>query len=317
MADNDIQVGPDLASAASAIDRILNPQAKETPTPAAAKAADPAPARDEPEQPDSTNSTDSDTRTDSVDTQTASDDKSSAVDTAAPKVETPARQTAIPPDVEQMRTDAAKKFQEAESARSQFINQLNVYIPQLESALRGEFADIKTQEDVLKLAETDVARYNRFQIQQMRLSNATHARNQAQQVEQSQMQERLTQWRQAEGDKIGSLIPELKDPNKGPSLARKLNEFALKQGYSAEQLSRASAADFKVLHRAMQADDLEASIAAAKVKASKAPAVQEPGTRQSNSSKDQKTQTAFARLQKNPRSTDAAADVFLNILNQG
>lgn len=222
-------------------------------------------------------------------------------------------------DVEALRQEAARKVQEADTARNQYLTQLNTLIPQMEAAIKGEFADIKSKEDLYALADPrsekyNVERYNAAIIAFSKLNDAVSARDAAQQDQQKVQAERLQEWRKAEQEKIAKLIPELSDPDKGPVLAKKLGEFAKKQGYSAQQLSLASASDFAMLHKAMQFENLQAAQAAAKAKAAKAPPVQQPGVQRPNAGKDDKIRADYERLQKSGRVDDAAA-VFRNFLN--
>lgn len=76
------------------------------------------------------------------------------------------------PELDAARQEAATKAQEANALRERFLNALDTYIPQLEAAVKGEFADIQTQDDLLKLGATDPERYNRAVIAFTRLNNA-------------------------------------------------------------------------------------------------------------------------------------------------
>lgn len=244
-----------------------------------------------------------------------------ASETAAPEATPvqPAPVQASSPELEALRQEATRKVQEAETARNQYVTQLNTLIPQLEASIKGEFADIKSKEDLYALADPrspnyNVERYNAAIIAFSKLNDAVQARNTVQQEQQKQQEQQLTQWRQAEQEKVATLIPELKDPTKGPILAKKLQDFAAKQGYTAQQLGMASASDFAMLYKAMQFDALQPELAAAKAKAAKAPPVQQPGVTRPNAGKDEKIQADYERLQRSGRTDDAAA-VFRHLIN--
>jgi hypothetical protein len=297
-----------MSEVANAFESIMNPKPQaETPAPAQAAPQD-SPQEAAPEAADTGN-----TEADQVEPDTS--------ETTAPEpIPEPAKQApSISPEMETRLKEADRKAQEADTARNQYINQLNTIIPHLEAAIKGEFADIKTKDDLYALADPrspqyNVERYNAAIIAFSKLNDATQARDQAAQEQLKQHNEKMQAWRAAEQEKVGKLIPELNDPNKGPALARKLQDFATKQGYTAQQLGNASAADFALLHRAMQFDDLQAAKAAAQAKAAKAPPVQAPGVQRPNAGKEDKIRSDFERLKKTGRVDDAAA-VFRHLLN--
>lgn len=220
------------------------------------------------------------------------------------------------PDVdgalEQRLAEVARKESEAEAAKSQFGAALNTLVPQLQHAIRGEFGDIRTQADLVQMAASDPARYNRFVMAQAQMQEAQRARAGLAVQEQQAAHERHKAWQAGEQNKIGELVPELHDPKEGPALATKIIEFALKSGYSPQQLALASATDCAMLHRAMQYQNLDEARGLAKAKAAKAPKVAEPGTRAGAAGGD-KMEADFARLKKSGRTEDAAA-VIRNLL---
>lgn len=244
------------------------------------------------------------------DAQAPADDNTAPQADPVPAVLAPS----ISPEIETAKAEAAKIKQEAEAARNQFVNALNTLVPQMESAIRGEFADIKNFDDLQNVAQTDPDRYNRYVIAQARLQQAQQAQAQAQAQEREAQAQRLNEWRASEQQKLIKAIPELTDPDKGPALARKIQDFAMKSGYTAQQLSNASANDFAILHKAMQVENLQAQLKAAQAKAANAPPVQKPGVKPATTGKDEKISTDFQRLQKTGRVDDAAA-LFKNFLN--
>ncbi len=224
--------------------------------------------------------------------------------------ENPQAQTSSP-ELEQKLSAADKREQEATAVRDNLLGQLNAIVPQLQAAVAGEFADIKTKEDLYALADPrspsyNVERYNAAIIAFSKLNDAETARQKLVEDQQKVQNEKLVEWRKSEQTKIAKLIPELNDPAKGPVLAKKLEEFALKRGYTPQQLSMASAADFEMLHDAMQLRDLKAAQAAAKEKAKEAPPVQKPGAARTDNGTD-KSKDLWGRAQKSGRIDDLAA----------
>lgn len=170
------------------------------------------------------------------------------------------------------------------------LTQLNQSILQMQAGIATEFADIKTQADLIRIGQEDPARYNRFVIYQQQL-------HMAQAEAQRLTNEVQTKWHQEQAQKLATLIPEIADPIKGVALKNDLAAYAAKAGYTPEILQRASAVDVLTLHKAMQYDRMqaaekakpaavEAKIAEAKEKAAKAPPVQKPGVATQNDTPD-------------------------------
>lgn len=230
-------------------------------------------------------------------------------------VEQPKVQSASSPELEQRMGEAAKATQEATAARDNLLNALNTLVPQLEATVKGEFSDIKTKDDLYALADPrspnyNVERYNAAIIAFSKLNDAIQARDKVQVDAQKEQTEKLTKWREAETAKVADLIPELKDKTNGPVLANRIEKFALESGYTPQQLSMASAIQFRTLYESMLFRDGEAKkaadIAEANKKAANAPPVQQPGARQSDD-KGNQVQEQYTRLQKTGRLDDAAA----------
>jgi hypothetical protein len=230
---------------------------------------------------------------------------------ASPPEEKPeADKQAADPQLETMKAQAMRAAQDAEQHRQQLAAALAQMVPQLEQALRGEFADVKSPADVIRLASENPARYNRFIAAQNHHAQASAARAQLAHQERQQAQAQMAAWGRDEKSKMGSLVPELVDPEKGAALAQRIQDFALKAGYSPQHLALASATDLAMLHRAMQFEGLEAAQQTARAKAARAPRVYEPGARGEAANR---LQSDFERLKKSG-STQDAATVFRNFL---
>lgn len=308
MADVETEQGASIEDAALAIDALLNPKTtEEAPAQAAPVAEQDSPQAEAQVVPDAGNA--------AVEGAAVPD-----AEIAAP-VPTPAAETkpVSSPELDARLQEASRKAQEAENARNQFVNTLTPLVQQLEAQIKGQFADLKTEEDIAALMDPASPTYNpdRFNALQAHKYRLDVARLRIQAVQEDEARERqakLQQWKLDEQKKLFTLIPDLKDPDKGPVLRGKLEAFAAKSGYTAQQLAMASANDFALLHRAMRADDLEGELAQAKAKAANAPPVQKPGTARPNANKDDKVHADFEQLKKSGR-TDDAARVFANLLN--
>jgi len=214
---------------------------------------------------------------------------------------------------------APAEDQEAKAAREQVQNALTfakAFIPQLHAQIMGEFSDIKTQDDLVRVGMTDPDRYNRFVLSQMKMQNIMG------QYQELDKQAKAAQeasgpkvdWA-AEQQKLNKAIPDLADPVKGPALEKRLVEYAKEKGISP---AGKTAAEIATLYESMQLRDIKAeqakALAEANKKAAKAPPVQTPGNAKPQNTKQDKAQEAFSRLQKTGRDADAT-DVFRSILS--
>ena len=192
--------------------------------------------------------------------------------------------------------EAPKTQPEADKTQENLLAQLNTLVPQLQAAIQGEFGDIQSHADLLKIAQEDPQRYNRFVIYQAQLSNAQAKQNELRTVH-------AQRWYATEAEKLSKALPEIVDPVKGPALKTELRTFALAQGYTEQQINGASAHDVVTLHKAMQFENWQkaqkaeaAKIASeqakAKAKAANAPPVSKPGVAQ-----NEKRDVAQERLQ--------------------
>jgi hypothetical protein len=184
----------------------------------------------------------------------------------------------------------------------------------MQAAIAGEFTDIKSQEDLLALADPNNAnynpdRYNRYIMANQRLALAQREQTRVQQESvQATVRSELAQ--------VSKVLPEFTDPDKGPALKEKLKAFAKSQNINLENRPFL-ASDVIALHKSMTAHEelaafkaekakQETAVAEAAKKAAKAPPVQKPGV-QRTGNKDEKATTDFSRFQKSGRVDDLAA----------
>lgn len=233
-----------------------------------------------------------------------------AVELTAPAVSQPKAQTAP----EQPVSEATKQTQDAAAARDQNLNALTVHVHQLQAVVAGEFADIKSFDDLQALADPNSQkynpdRYNRFVIANAKLNQAQGAQRQ---LQQQAMQETV----RTELAKVAKQLPDFTDPVKGPALKDQLKAFAKTKGIEVENRPFL-ASDVLTLNSLMLAEQKiakyesgeaaqAAKLAEASKKAAKAPQVQQPGV-QRESNKDEKASTDFSRFQKSGRVDDLAA----------
>jgi hypothetical protein len=133
---------------------------------------------------------------------------------------------------------AAKAEREtAEKARQQYEAQLPQLMQTLSDAQQSAFADIRTVDDVTKLANEDPFRYLQWQAHQTKLQavNAELERAKGQQTAKQQ-----TEWAehvQKENQLAADLIPELADKDKGPALVKRAAERLSELGFKPDELS--------------------------------------------------------------------------------
>ena len=122
--------------------------------------------------------------------------------------------------------------------------------------------------------------------------------------QQEQAQVRYATWLQGEQQKLAEILPEYVDEVKGPELRKSVAEYALKNGYTEQQLSMAAASDVNLLYKAMQFD--QGRQKAAKAKTVPVPKMQKPGSRKSKSEIQAKSrEEAVRKLKKSGDIEDA------------
>lgn len=287
-------------TAASAIEKLLNPQPAEP----AQTETEPQP-EPEPEQRRGKNPLQIEAEADA----SAQPDPEPEPDiTPANEPSTQARD----PKEDQRAADISKTLAEAEAARNQHIQATTDLIAHLKYSLQGEFGDVKTDADLLRIAEQDPLRYNRYVIHQGQLQRAEADRAKVMGEQRQMESQRFNAWQRGEVEKLPTLIPELKDPAKAPALVARIRAFAKDRGYTDEQLQRASAADFATINDAMNFRDMKAAQVQAAKKAANAPPVQRPGAVREAKGKDENLRSDFNRLRKSG-SVDDAANVLKSI----
>lgn len=92
------------------------------------------------------------------------------------------------------------------------------------------------------------------------------------------VEQQRVEWLKSEVTRLQQIAPELADRGqKGEALRKSVAEYALKSGYTNEQLAAASATDMVTLMKAMRYDAAQSAKAAAKPAAAPPPKVSTPG----------------------------------------
>jgi hypothetical protein len=193
----------------------------------------------------------------------------------------------------EIRKAAEAARESAEKARQQYEAQLPALMQELQNAQQNTFSDIKTVDDVTKLANEDPFRYLQWQAHQTKLQ-AVNAENERARGEKSKAEQaEWTKHVQKENELAAELIPDLADKDKGPALMKRAADRLSDLGFKQDELNDYANGKQKLSiydHRLQQliADSLKlADIQNAKkaVADKPVPAVQRPGqTKPANTS---------------------------------
>lgn len=214
---------------------------------------------------------------------------------------------------------AEKKAQaELKAAQDAYAVQTNAQLQQalatMKHVIEGEFATVDWQQ----LANTDPAAY--VKLQQLYNTRMGAVR----QMEQG-VAAQVQQWRQAKAiesqkhieSEFQAVLPEVKAligaGYDGKQFVNEIAEYLTSQGVPRDALNQMSNGyEVRLATKAMLYDRLLARKASAAQKVAEAPKVSSPSGTKAKA-EDDKFAKAMSILKKNPSSTDAIADVFLNL----
>ena len=210
----------------------------------------------------------------------------------------------------QVLAEQRKKMDEELAAtqqeRQHYLSQLEQFNLQADSKLE-EFKSV----DWTKLKEEDPMEYalKRDQYRELQENKRLVAEEQ-QNLAQKQQAEMQTKWNEElakQQEVMAQRLPEWNDPEKGPKLKQNIKSFALKKGFTEQEVdSLIDARSVDVLHKAMMYENLlEAKISQKKAKV--VPKVQRPGAPSTKSEvNSEKVKQTRARLKRSGRVDDAA-----------
>lgn len=141
------------------------------------------------------------------------------------------------------RNAARAEREAAEQARKQYEAQLPALMQTLQDAQQSAFADIRTVDDVTKLANEDPFRYLQWQAHQTKLQ-AVNA--EAQRAKETSTKEQQATWATfvADQNKLAvEYIPELADKDKSLALTTKAGDLLRDLGFTQEDLNGFSAGE--------------------------------------------------------------------------
>ena len=214
----------------------------------------------------------------------------------------------------EQRKKAEEELAATQQERQRYISQLEQFTAQADSKL-----DELKSTDWTKLKEEDPTEYmlKRDQYRELQENKRTVEEEQknlqykSQQEQQAKWQEELVRQQEI----MAQRLPEWNDPNKGAKLKQDIKSFALKTGFSEQEVdSLIDARSVDVLHKAMLYDNLLAAKISNK-KAKVVPKVTRPGSPPTKGEiSSDKVKAQRARLKKTGRVKDATS-VIESLMN--
>ena len=214
----------------------------------------------------------------------------------------------------EQRKKAEEELAATQQERQRYLSQLEQFTAQADSKL-----DELKSTDWTKLKEEDPTEYmlKRDQYRELQENKRTVEEEQknlqykSQQEQQAKWQEELVRQQEI----MAQRLPEWNDPNKGTKLKQDIKSFALKTGFSEQEVdSLIDARSVDVLHKAMLYDNLLAAKISNK-KAKVVPKVTRPGSPPTKGEiSSDKVKAQRARLKKTGRVKDATS-VIESLMN--
>tara|TARA_A100001011_G_scaffold399898_1_gene510897 strand:- start:1818 stop:2846 length:1029 start_codon:yes stop_codon:yes gene_type:complete len=214
----------------------------------------------------------------------------------------------------EQRKKAEEELAATQQERQRYISQLEQFTAQADSKL-----DELKSTDWTRLKEEDPTEYmlKRDQYRELQENKRTVEEEQknlqykSQQEQQAKWQEELVRQQEI----MAQRLPEWNDPNKGTKLKQDIKSFALKTGFSEQEVdSLIDARSVDVLHKAMLYDNLLAAKISNK-KAKVVPKVTRPGSPPTKGEiSSDKVKAQRARLKKTGRVKDATS-VIESLMN--
>ena len=138
------------------------------------------------------------------------------------------------------RKSAEGERQRLEKARSDYEQALPALLNTLQQTTQAEFADIRSWDDVAKLAREDPLRYSEWDAHQKRTQAVQAQMNQARQRQMIEAQERFASYAEEQDAAILKRQPDLADPKTREKVQREAAEYLVKDlGFDEAEIGRA------------------------------------------------------------------------------
>ncbi len=125
-----------------------------------------------------------------------------------------------------------------EQMRTQYEQILPALAQQLQQQQQGEFADIRTQQDVDNMARNDWQRFAMWQAHQMKVQNVQQQIQANYQQQQQEYTQKWQQFAQAEDNLFAQDMPEMSDPAQAQDLANRAATLLRDTGFSDDDLGK-------------------------------------------------------------------------------
>ena len=219
-------------------------------------------------------------------------------------------------DVAEERKAVKAEREAAEKARQQYEAQLPSVMQALQDAQNGAFADVRTVDDVQRLANEDPFRYLQWQAHQTKLqavnAEVERAKGEKSRAEQAEWAQHV----QKENSLAAEYIPELADKVKGPALTNRVaTELLPELGFKDSELndlasgkSKLSIYDHRVqrlLADALKLRDIKSAPKA--IAAVPVPPVQRPGVSRPQGGQSETITKLSAQLERSGETKDLGA----------
>ncbi len=200
-------------------------------------------------------------------------------------------------DISRRQNEAAEKLkgltakeQAVEQARQQYESALPILMQNLQATMAGEFSDLKTMQDVQKMAAEDWPRYIRWDAAQKQVAAVHQEVLAAQQRQQTEAQQKHADFVKEQDRLFVEKVPEMTDPAKSAELQKHAMSSLREVGFKDDELARAwqgvdhiAFRDHRVqlvIHKAALWDQAQAAKKTVVNNAKPIPPVQRPGAGQ-------------------------------------
>ena len=218
-------------------------------------------------------------------------------------------------EVADARKAAEAQRAQAEQVRQQYEAAIQSLHKEIQTVRAGEFGDIKTQEDVEKLANEDWPRFARWQAHQMKVDAIAREANAAQERQQAAFKQQWSDYAAKQDQLLNDRAPELADKSKAEKIAKAAQDVLKDVGFTTEELAQAwngeaslSLRDHRTQLLILDAVKYREAKANVKPAAKPVPPVQRPGvSRAPTSADDAEIQALQKRFERSGNPRDAAA----------
>ena len=214
------------------------------------------------------------------------------------------------------------KEQAAEQLRQQYEQALPLLFQNLQSVMSGEFSDIKSIDDVQRMAAEDWPRYIKWDAQQKRIAAVQQEMLTSQQRAQTEAAQKWTDFARKEDENFISKVPEFADKTKAAKMQDAAVTVLKDIGFTEEELGKSwnGQERFSLRDHRMQLLILdgiryrEAQQKAKEVVAKPVPPVQRPGVSQPKGAAVDAEIQALGKKLDNARNSNEGARLAAQIL---